>query len=108
VLPVKTPAWPPHCPYCATGGRVLVLVAAELVDVLLVVVKLVPELVVVPALLLVEVDEETVLLLDVLVLETVLELETTLPLDDNVPVSLISLELAPTIMLKAPEGMIQA
>jgi translation elongation factor P/translation initiation factor 5A len=41
-----------------------------------------------------------------LVLE--LELETALPLEDNVPVSRISLELAPTITLNAPVGMIQA
>lgn len=86
------------------------LVADEVVEVelALLVVVLVLELVV-PALLEV-VDVLSVVevpLLLVLVLD-VLTLETTLPLEDKEPVSLISRELAPTMMLKEPEGMIQA
>jgi hypothetical protein len=114
VLPEKTPAAPPHCPYWATGGSVLVEVAAELVEVELVLLVVL----VVPTLLLdkddvaslvvdvLKIEDEDVLVL--LVLLVVLELEVLILLDAKVPVNLISLELAPTITLNDPDGIIQA
>lgn len=82
------------------------LVADEVVEVELALVVVVLELVV-PALLDV-VDVLRVVDVVVLLVLDVLTLETTLPDDDKEPVSLISRELAPTMMLNDPEGMIHA